>query len=382
MLTNALTDNLYSACIEIRGMEKNLGGPPVTQRIATLDGLRGVAALSVAFAHSGAVYAHPKLTLGTSIWGIVSQSVFSANEAVVLFFILSGYVLAKSLSSEDDLTQEAIWSFYIKRCFRILPAMWVAIIVTFIISRAYDLSDKQNLFSGWYHHVFAVQGGWQVLSNFALRSFDVVPNTWTMRIEMIGSLFTPLFFWILSIGNWYSRIATGIAVLAVGFAYGGDFSYMLAFFVGAVLAKSDTSAGASRWFIVAGLLAVSACNLAPGAWHGKGFEPIFLTAGGALILLGCRDWALLASSPFRRFGQISYSFYLYHSTVLAVIATATLPFLKRLDSTLANFMLFGASAIMTVPVATLSYRFVENRFRVRAPTAPDPSYELRAIAGE
>lgn len=337
----------------------------VANRIGSLDGLRGIAALTVAFSHSSAVYAQTGDTWGATIWDLLTRSVLSAGEAVVIFFILSGYVLSRSLARQGEITEATLWSFYLKRCFRILPAMWVAIVVTFAISRSFDLSDKQHLFTGWYHYVFTPRGGWQVLSNFALWSFDVVPNTWTMRIEMLGSLLTPLFFWVLSTATWNSKIAFGAVIMVAGFACGGDLNYMLAFYVGSVLARFEFSVGRNGpWFIIVGLSIVSACGLIPGGWHGRGFEQIIYTAGGALVLLGCRELPILGSPLFRSFGQISYSFYLYHSTILAVVAAATVPILKQVSPSTANFILFSASTMIAIPVAALSYRYVESRFKI------------------
>src|SRR5665647_1005420 len=94
-----------------------------------LDGLRGIAALYVVFNHArgnlfigGIKYAQIK---DISRWSIWEKLYFSAlrltslgKEFVILFFILSGFSIAYSLSKSHSKIQ-----FYLRRVIRIYPCL-------------------------------------------------------------------------------------------------------------------------------------------------------------------------------------------------------------------------------------------------------------------
>ena len=88
-------------------------------RFSSLDGLRGICALTVVlfhcnnFFHKGPVFQHGFL-------------------AVDVFFILSGFVIA--LTYENELKSGlAVRLFLIRRAQRLLPTYWVAAAINFVI---------------------------------------------------------------------------------------------------------------------------------------------------------------------------------------------------------------------------------------------------------
>ncbi|MFT5441879.1 MAG: peptidoglycan/LPS O-acetylase OafA/YrhL, partial [Myxococcota bacterium] len=87
------------------------------QRVSSLDGLRGVAAIIVVVGHTiGAVLA----PLGI------------AGPSVMLFFVLSGYCLSASATRGDRSTDRL--QFYVRRIFRIHPAFVFALLVAWQVS--------------------------------------------------------------------------------------------------------------------------------------------------------------------------------------------------------------------------------------------------------
>jgi len=93
-----------------------------------LDGLRGFAALYVVLHHVFLQlrYSHPQLSL---LW----QFFRYGPEAVIIFFILSGYVIGNSYSSR--IGRSISWQSYLqKRTRRIFPIFFVALILSYAVA--------------------------------------------------------------------------------------------------------------------------------------------------------------------------------------------------------------------------------------------------------
>src|SRR5215471_18861534 len=100
-------------------------------RIRELDGLRGLAALSVTLGHCaseiGGLGAAYTVTLFTAFAAAPADLafrflhvLFPADAAVEVFFVLSGYVLTRSLRNAPALGAE-IAPFLTRRVFRLFP---------------------------------------------------------------------------------------------------------------------------------------------------------------------------------------------------------------------------------------------------------------------
>jgi peptidoglycan/LPS O-acetylase OafA/YrhL len=91
-------------------------------RLLELDGLRGLAALSVVLYHYTYMYnqffGHRTKPLAT-----FSRGMFGVD----LFFIISGFVILMTVSRADN-----VLDFVVSRLSRIYPVYWVAIAFTFI----------------------------------------------------------------------------------------------------------------------------------------------------------------------------------------------------------------------------------------------------------
>ena len=89
------------------------------RHIDELQSLRGIAALIVAISHTSSIYALP------SAARIAIDAVCNAHAWLIVFFVLSGYVLTGSLQRRG-LSWKSVEGFYIGRLFRLFPALWVA----------------------------------------------------------------------------------------------------------------------------------------------------------------------------------------------------------------------------------------------------------------
>ncbi len=114
---------------------------PNKTRISSIDGLRGLCALSVAIAHFG---------IPTNLVGdLFYQFLTSGGHAVQIFFVVSGFLLARSISKFSGSAKSNFRNFIASRFFRIYP-LW-AVVVTFVF-----LSTAMPLLEYWQYLSFSI----------------------------------------------------------------------------------------------------------------------------------------------------------------------------------------------------------------------------------
>lgn len=111
--------------------------------IPELQSIRGIAAIVVLLHHASFLFA---TTPHFRYW---SEVVLNAHAAVMLFFVLSGYVLSRSLSG-PELDLKRIGEFYLARAFRIYPALWLACVVGLIYLAFLHFETPTLNISNWY----------------------------------------------------------------------------------------------------------------------------------------------------------------------------------------------------------------------------------------
>jgi len=344
-----------------------------------LESLRGMAALAVCFTHSLAIY---RLDQSAAIWTVpiwrqtfwtacltLVNAIFNPNAAVALFFVLSGWVLTVSLTARTSSPFKGTLAFYLRRCFRILPMMWCALIFTYLLSKMGHAAPFQQT-SDWYAANFEQPTHLgDLLRNLFLVDFKISGVTWTMRIELLGSLALPLLVYFYSRSGWYGRLVLLGALAALPAFTDNDFRFLICFYVGTLLTdKGIILAYAKRPILLVGLgLAICAIvRLIPGFNHHPCIRLLGQTTGAALILLGVlgesADFKVLETGPFRVLGRLSYSLYLLHPAVLGLCAVGA--FAIRLYPTVAptaaNVLIFISSVLITVALSFLTYQWIER----------------------
>lgn len=110
-----------------------------------VDALRGVAAMCVVAEHAFVsmkpqtvgMFSGPFETQELLQW--LTHVVFNGRAAVLLFFVISAYAMKLQWERQSGGTVPRYFAFLTRRAFRILPAMWAAIIITWIIGWAFSL---------------------------------------------------------------------------------------------------------------------------------------------------------------------------------------------------------------------------------------------------
>ncbi len=338
---------------------------------ADIQGLRGIAVLLVLLFHAG-------------IPGFKGGYV-----GVDIFFVLSGYLITGNLLRELNSTGRINFrEFYARRIRRLLPASFLVLLVTLIVSAiwfpplllpglAVDISS-----AGLY------------ISNldFAFRATDYFASTiipspvlhfWSLGVEEQFYLFWPLLIALVTLRRKFISVKILFLSLLV-FASSLTFANWLlprdqpwAFFslptraweliLGAILA-SATVVISKTPKIMAGLAGIVGLGMILYSGFAQndplkfpGSTALIPTVGAFLVIAAgsvqVLSWPsrLLNFNPLQYLGKISYSLYLWHWPVLIipqVIAGTTLTISKRV-----------ALALLSIILATVTEKYIEDPFR-------------------
>lgn len=343
-----------------------------------LESVRGIAALMVAGSHSISVLS----SAGVSARAIRFLSIpLNGHAAVVLFFVLSGLVLAMSLARGPSPFALNYALFAVRRVLRIWPAFFAG---SLVIAGVILTLDKPMVYpkgvSAWFAWHWGMPiDGWLVLKNLGFADQRLNPPSWTLQTEIVCSMALPALFWAWA--RLKGRGRAGVLALLLGLSVVSQLNparYLFMFYTGLLIAQHGR--GIMGWVNRAGALRrlagpVSLLLLCSGRfWHGHGSHslPWALAADGlvaglfvVVLLHGPEErWNRVLDWPVSRFfGRISYSFYIYHMVVLYLIAKCVIQ--RASPSALASHTLawcglfFVVSTAVATLVAWVSYRLVE-----------------------
>lgn len=342
--------------------------------IVELQSLRGVAAVAVMLGHAANYFATPS-------WFPEAAKIFNGRAAVVLFFVLSGFVLTKSLKGNEALRVRALITFYIRRFARIYPAVWVVstLSLAYLVFLHWRVPIPDT--SAGFRTRFPIErmDALHIVASYAATLAFLLPQLWSIFVEIVASLAVPFigvaamqkgrrFFWLLA-----------AAALLASFTIGPKTYYLLGlymvdFFIGAWLATAgrDFAAFNERLRPHANLIFTGLCvaicftQFLPTDYY----SPLaaLLEAGLACamisILAYCRGAVRWLNSRFALFiGDISYSIYLVHYLVICLIGKAIGVFELQTGLQIPgipkSLMLMAAAAVVTIPLSALLYQWVE-----------------------
>jgi peptidoglycan/LPS O-acetylase OafA/YrhL len=325
-------------------------------RLHSLDGLRGVAAAVVLIHHSLLLiprFAEPYYLAGNVenpfIWAMTYTPLhllWMGTEAVFVFFVLSGVVLALQVTRSRSFSWK---SYFPSRLVRLYVPVIGAVLFALLLVTLVQRSSDQPLFSAWAIDRAREYTPPGVLHDMVLLrgTSGVVSPLWSLRWEVIFSLALPIYTWVAA-RRYGSSVAMGSALLLTIFAGAyfdlGALIYLPVFGIGVLLAVrwtefvefgqrlNDAPNPRPRWAAVAVLTAV----LLSAYWLARGLgtpEPLArlawpLVAVGAvlLVLMACTNHTtvqLLTTKSVQWLGKISFSLYLVHEPILLTARHAT-----------------------------------------------------------
>ena len=353
--------------------------PP--QRIEYIDSLRGLAALAVLLGHSF-IFAWPAAVMQWFNYPLVNLAM-DGRAAVAMFFVLSGFVLARPyFVSGTGTPSRAIYlpTFYLRRLTRIwLPWLFVfglSALAQVTIFQQWPQSPATN---EWF------QGFWQTPLTWMsfLRQcvflehnahVQLLVQDWSLGVELKASALLPLF--IILARNWSAWSLLPVSALFLALLPTGH--YYVSFIMGVLLAQhgdpivqwlKPKPLAVKASLLLAGLVFYQSNHLGGNLLtHPAGLKGCWLgtALGCALILLAslssCRMQATLRLPALLFLGRISYSVYLLQFIVILCLMPPWICDLNKLGiyqtSWLLPLELIG-SVGLTVGLSALTYRWVE-----------------------
>lgn len=356
----------------------------IAGRLEYLDAIRGLAAMSVVWCHYIMAFGMPG-GLAAAVTNSPLHIWWDGFAAVSLFFVLSGYVLSLRFLRVDDTGDFRQWglpAYVVRRLFRLWTPYLAVLLVTACVWRFAAVRTHTSLpASAWIQSFWtSAPGGLGLLKQMMLlrpwdshalidRMFPLVPQAWTLSVELSLSLLVPVGVLVARRGSGWLLFFALVAVAASALN-----RYAIHFALGIVLARHATEwverlerkRGLHALCLVAGLALYTFRYTLP-VYMPRWFAPFpswHVTAVGSALLLLCvmastRARQVLGKGVLGFLGRISYSIYLTHFLVLMCLTPRVLAWYRGANVTLAWTTGFVATTGLTVLASAVLYWLVE-----------------------
>jgi peptidoglycan/LPS O-acetylase OafA/YrhL len=342
--------------------------------VPAIDGLRAIAVLAVIIFHAGSLQVLPGGFAG-----------------VDMFFVISGYVISQSLSGRAHLGFAAyMQDFYRRRFLRILPALLLVLLVSFVVSAMFVpaiwLSEQNNrtglaAFAGLSNFILA----WNTNTYFSpAGELNPYLHTWSLGVEeQFYVLFPLIYFAWLRLGkqSWLARaVLPLLAMVSLSIsAWQTQADPRSAFYLlpgrfwelaaGAMLFQLIDTGHLARMprRLVSRLLPVGFVLVAAGfLFSKKGYFPFpwaLVTVAGTVLMIAAvvlRNGPatalhrVLQSRVVTYIGRLSFSLYLWHWPVIVFLRWTTGTELLAVQL---------AYPVVVLALAAASYHWVETPLR-------------------
>lgn len=348
------------------------GGIAGRGRLRALDGLRGLAALVVVVHHVvlttprfwAAYEDHGGRTPAELAWWLTHTPLhlfWSGDEAVLVFFVLSGLVLTRPVVRADGFPWLA---YYVKRLPRLYLPVWGSLVVAGLLALAVTRDHEP-------HHTLIdlarnPTGGGTAHDVLLVFGVDGLNSPlWSLRWEVLFSLLLPLYVWVaLALRKAGPVLFVGaLAVATVGSATGRPMLvYLPVFALGVLIAAhwDRLADGAARLRTTAWwTLAVLAALCLTSRWYlGSGTVHVPTSLVGATLTVALFAWwapavRLGSSRVASVLGRLSFSLYLVHWPVIVTVGLL-------LGAGVNVILLLVLALVASLLVAEVFFRLVEG----------------------
>lgn len=333
-----------------------------------LTGIRAIAAFLVFLYHYN-IFVPQKDKL--SAWGIIDE----LHIGVTLFFVLSGFLI--TYRYYDRHHEIFTKRFYIKRFARIYPLFFILTSLTYIHLLINGQSLDFGLLRAYLLNISLLSGFFNELK------FSGIPQAWSLTVEELFYLSTPILFFFLK-KKLSNAIIICLSLLLLGGLFiglGNWFTMPYGFFDSMEFMLTYTFFGRCLEFIIGMLLAIfylkNKVRLLRGKYNYKSYLGLFAIFGSVLLLVflslngGAHQLyykhltitfllpvfgiaplylglitektiiaSILSSKLFQLLGKASYAFYLIHLGFMASFLANIIP------HTLGLFIVLNILAIL------------------------------------
>lgn len=331
-----------------------------------IDGLRALAVLPVILFHAG---------FETFSGGFVGVDVF---------FVISGYLITTIILAELEQGKFSIVNFYERRARRILPALFLVMLVCIPFAWFWLLPSDMKDFSQSLVavSVFASNILFWRESGYFDTAAELKPllHTWSLAAEEQYYVLFPLFlmlFWrlgkrsilvmlglvfvaSLAVAEWaaYAKPAAAFYLLPTR-----GWELLIGAFAAFYLSKANRKEFGKSVGEIGGWLGVVLILFAVFAYSKAtpfpGLYALVPTLGTVLFILFATQQTtvgkFVGNKAFVGVGLISYSAYLWHQPLFA--------FARHKEASNANLLIFGSLSVASLILAYFSFRFIEAPFR-------------------
>ncbi|NRA16447.1 MAG: acyltransferase [Oceanospirillaceae bacterium] len=334
-----------------------------------VDGLRALAVIPVVLFHAGLTFI-PGGFVGVDV-----------------FFVISGYVITRSLLKNLEEGSFSISDFYYRRVRRIFPALFFCFILTWIAAWWFLLPPFFEEFSGsmassalFVSNIYF----WKTISYFNGQS-DLMPllHTWSLSVEEQYYILMPVAMWVIYkfLYRYWNLCLWPVIILSfmlscylVDKAPSANF-YLLPtraweLLLGAIVAVNPRWAVKNLWGkhllgCLGLILIVVTIFFYDKSMPFPGYGALAPCLGAVFIIVAGRElndkesvplsYCVLSFKPVVFVGLISYSLYLVHWPIIVFMKYDRLVPLDYIDMTVV--------VIISLLLATFSWRFIEKPFR-------------------
>lgn len=349
-----------------------------------LNGLRFIAAFLVIIHHIEQIKSISGID---NYWGAVRFIGVIGKLGVILFFVLSGFLITYLiLTEEKKFDKISIRKFYVRRMLRIWPLYFIIIILAFLVLPNINLFilpgfGKDVIYSHLFLKLFLYA---IIFPNLVLSALGIVPyasHTWSIGTEEQYYLVWPLLL------NYFKKHRVGLMIFIIVIyltlklflqSHYSDFlpykRILMAFWntfsidcmaIGGIFAilllkKHSIIKLLNNNVLFYSTIIVTILLMLKGVYIPYFHYEFYSVFFGIIILNFASNKTIrisLETKPLNYLGNISYGLYMYHpiGIVLALYICTSINFVT-------NWLIYPLSIILTVIFAGLSYKYFELFF--------------------
>lgn len=335
-------------------------------RLYNLDYLRGLAAFSIM------IYHYMSWTKGEFLVDTFLGRL--GLYGVSIFYVLSGLTLYYVYYDRMNFTKDDLISFFKKRIFRIFPLLWLVTITSIILSK--QIPDLTNLFlnlSGLFGFVrwdkyFSV-GAWSIGNELVFYVFFPFFILFSKKFKPLMIMFSLMLLGIFLYFTFF-KLNPNLTLSVQWKDYVNPlnqvFLFLSGFLVGHFLNRLKINNYLILLFLIIGF---SIFTLYPAEGDGinivTGTNRLVFTASCLLICICFYKLSFklpeFIHHPLTTLGEISYSVYLIHPIVWAVMGFVTGVFSKQFFIIPKLYTLISSIAL-TLAISYFVYQYFEKYF--------------------